>query len=830
MFIHSSHRPEARLAFSAVFIVTLLTLFVTGLLMLVIPPVVPHYLPIHTSLETLSLIVSVSIFAVVWSLRHKQLSGNVILLACAFLGVALLDLTHMLSFKGMPEFITPSSPEKAIYFWLVGRLLGAITLVAIAVLSWNKKGSLKGFYFQMLLALILVLALHILYFRYGDWIPDTFSTKEGLTPFKVKFEYLLIVLNLLAAVLFIWRMRQPRHFNASALFAAACIMAQGEFFFTLYSGVTDVYNLAGHCYKVLAYAFLFRAVFVETVLFPYTEMQESQQQLKATLEALPDLVFEFDAQGRYLAIHAMHEAWLFTSADQLLRLKTQDVMSSTDNATMMAAFSEARLIGTSHGKVIQLSAKDESRWYELSVACRPASLIQEERFVVIARDITEKKSAAQRIHQLSFYDQLTGLPNHARLTEHLQYVSQSASSAALLWIDLDSFKDINDSLGYDAGDELLLEISNRLRRALRTQDFLSRLSGDYFVVVLPDTSNEDVTTLVNLLLELIAKPLQLAGQQMSITASIGIALYPSGTDQFETLLKHAESAMYRAKDTGRNRACYFIPELQAHATRLLTLSNALKLALSKGELYLVYQPQLRLHDEHFYGAEALLRWDSPELGSISPAEFIPIAESSGLIITIGEWVLRTALQQVKDWRDRGLNDLVISVNLSAVQFSLPDLPDRVSNILEQVGVAPECLILELTERVAMNEPELVAQRIYELRRRGIGLAIDDFGTGYSSLSYLKRFKIDKLKIDQSFVRDIESDPDDQAIVSSIIQMSLSLGISTIAEGVETPAQLAFLQASGCDDIQGYYISRPLSPVAFEDFILQHRSEKTIFPA
>lgn len=946
MLIDSSHQPEARRAFATVSVLTVLLLLLGGILASTTSPRVPYFLPMHTALETLSLIVSVSIFGVVWTLRRESLSRNIILLASVFLGVALLDFSHMLSYAGMPEFVTPSSPEKSIYFWLAGSLFSAAALVAVAVLPWVKRGSLRGFRLQLLLVLTAVAALYIVYFGYGEWVPRSFVAGHGLTSFKVTFEYVLIILNLLAAALFAWRMRQPRRFDASGLFAAACAMAQSEVFVTLYVEVADVYNLLGHIYKLLAYVFLFRAVFVETVSHPYAQLRESQRRLQATLDALPDLVFEMDAQGHYLGVYASHQAGLLMSRDQLPGLRMQDIMPAAASATIMTAFAQARSSGSSRGKVIELLIKGKPRWFELSVVCRPVDAGQEECFIVISRDITdrldseqslrtlslaieqspiafvvadaqyritmtnesytritgyterellghrlfdvfdthtleasrqsmleqlaegkswqgklaylskddreralsvliypvrnrdgefanyiahleditEKERSAQRIRQLSFYDQMTGLPNQAQLQEHFRYVSQKASSVAMLWINLDHFKDVNDSLGRQVGDDLLLEMSRRLHRGLRTQDFLSRLSGDNFLAVLPDISPEDVAALAQSLLEVASRPLQLSSQAISLTASIGIALYPNGADQFETLVGHAEAAMYQAKGGGRNASCFFAPEVQAHAIRMLTLGNALKQALHKGELHLVYQPQLHLSAQRFSGAEALLRWDSPEWGCISPTEFIPLAEATGMIISIGEWVLQAALQQARDWRDHGLSDLMVAVNLSAEQFNLPDLPDRISRILEQVGMPVECLTLELTERVAMQAPETAAQRIHELRRRGICVAIDDFGTGYSSLSYLKQFKVDKIKIDESFVRDIESDPDDQAIVSAIIQMAQSLGISTIAEGVETAGQMAFLQARGCDDIQGYYFSKPLDPIAFEHFVQQHRSE------
>ncbi|CAM5181475.1 Diguanylate cyclase/phosphodiesterase OS=Castellaniella defragrans (strain DSM / CCUG 39792/ 65Phen) OX=1437824 GN=BN940_15791 PE=4 SV=1 [Castellaniella denitrificans] len=364
-------------------------------------------------------------------------------------------------------------------------------------------------------------------------------------------------------------------------------------------------------------------------------------------------------------------------------------------------------------------------------------------------------------------------------------------------------------------------MAHRLRTALRAQDILSRLSGDDFLAILPGAGQQEAARGAQAVLDAVALPLRLGGQEIFLTASIGIALFPADADQLEVLLKHAETAMYRAKSDGRNGSCFFTPEMQARSARLIALSHALKQAQQRGELRLVYQPQLRLSECRVFGAEALLRWDSPQWGAVSPAEFIPIAESSGLIVSIGDWVLRTALRQIRTWLDHGLSGLVIAVNLSAVQFDQPDLPDRISRMLEEAGVPPHCLELELTEAAAMKTPETAAQKIQDLHQRGIRLAIDDFGTGYSSLSYLKRFKIHKLKIDQSFVRDIDSDVDDQAIASAIIQMARSLSMGTIAEGVETAEQLDFLRASGCDDIQGYHFSRPLEPDAFEHFVQRY---------
>ena len=341
----------------------------------------------------------------------------------------------------------------------------------------------------------------------------------------------------------------------------------------------------------------------------------------------------------------------------------------------------------------------------------------------------------------------------------------------MIFLDLDHFKDINDTLGHTIGDQLLVEVATRLKTTLREEDTISRQGGDEFVLILPGTDEKGAAHVATKLMDLISKPCQIEQHELAATCSIGIAIYPYDGEDFETLSKNADAAMYRVKQTGRNAFRFFTPEMQAHSARALQLGNALRQALPRGQLQLHYQPQILIQDGHVTGAEALLRWQHPELGAISPAEFIPIAEDSGQIIQIGEWVLRTAIKQLKDWMDGGLPPIVMAVNLSAAQFRQPNLPELVTGILDEVGLPHKYLELELTEAVAMDEPQTAIAVMDKLHALGIRMSIDDFGTGYSSLSYLKRFKVYKLKIDQSFVDDITDDPDDKAIVAAIINMA-----------------------------------------------------------
>ncbi|MBC3806498.1 EAL domain-containing protein [Undibacterium seohonense] len=448
-------------------------------------------------------------------------------------------------------------------------------------------------------------------------------------------------------------------------------------------------------------------------------------------------------------------------------------------------------------------------------------------FISLQEDITEKKRTEERIQYLAHYDVLTGLPNRVLLEEQAQLAIKSArrkgSPLSLMFFDLDHFKNINDSLGHSTGDALLVELSRRLRDVLREDDVVSRLGGDEFILLLSGVDETGAERVAEKLLHTVSQSYQLGQYDLNISTSIGIAVYPEDGEDLETLLRNADTAMYRAKQDGRGIYRFFTPEMQARSGRHLELVNALRYALERNQLHVVYQPQMSLITGKIIGSEALLRWTHPELGSISPAEFIPVAEETGLILAIGEWVLRSAVSQTKAWHEQGWADLSIAVNLSAIQFRHTDLPGTVSRILQESQLAATYLELELTEGVAMIDPPGAIAIMNDLHLRGVRMSIDDFGTGYSSLSYLKKFKVSKLKIDQSFVRDINSDPEDKAIVSAVISMAKSLGLQTIAEGVETEEQLTFLHQQHCDEVQGYYFARPLAPVQFAQFMLDNKN-------
>lgn len=438
------------------------------------------------------------------------------------------------------------------------------------------------------------------------------------------------------------------------------------------------------------------------------------------------------------------------------------------------------------------------------------------------QDITERKQAEEKIRQLAHFDSLTGLPNRTllndRISQAISMAQRSQDNLAVMFVDLDHFKNINDTLGHLIGDELLKEVAKRMRSIMREEDTISRLGGDEFILLLPGTDADGAAQVAEKLLWAVAQHYQIAQHELIVTPSIGIAMYPGDGEDFDTLSKRADAAMYRAKHDGRNNYRFFTSEMQQHSARNLQLGNALRRVLERDQLHLHYQPQISLESGRIIGVEALLRWHHPEMGMISPAEFIPVAEDSGLILPIGEWVLRSAVRQLKSWMDSGIAQMVMAVNLSAVQFRHSHLPELVSQILREEGVPPQLLELELTEGVAMDDPLGAIAIMNNLHARGVRMSIDDFGTGYSSLSYLKRFQVYKLKIDQSFVRDITEDPEDKAIVAAIISMAGSLGMQIIAEGVETEGQLEFLREKDCNEVQGYYFSKPLPADQFEAFV------------
>ncbi|MBI5719950.1 MAG: EAL domain-containing protein [Burkholderiales bacterium] len=446
----------------------------------------------------------------------------------------------------------------------------------------------------------------------------------------------------------------------------------------------------------------------------------------------------------------------------------------------------------------------------------------------VSRDISERKRAEERVQYLATHDSLTGLPNRAMFSELLNHLIQSSRREgrrfAVLFIDLDRFKLINDSLGHEAGDTLLRTVAQRLKDGLRSSDLVARLGGDEFVMIAQDLPGpEQAARVARRLLAEVIRPVDLSGQECRVTASVGISLYPDDAQDEAALMTHADVAMYHAKEEGKNNFQFYDSRLEKHTLERLALEAGLRHAIERGELSLHYQAKLELADGSIGGVEALLRWTSPELGSISPAQFIPLAEETGLILPIGRWVLRSACVQSMAWQHAGLPPVRVAVNLSPRQLADPGLVDEVRTILAETGLAPDLLELEVTETSVMHNVERALEVLSALKAMGVLLAIDDFGTGYSSLAQLKRFPIDTLKVDRSFIRELPMDAEDKAITEVIIAMGKTLCLKVVAEGVETREQQEFLRERACDQLQGYYFSKPLPAAEFAALLRSHRA-------
>jgi len=435
--------------------------------------------------------------------------------------------------------------------------------------------------------------------------------------------------------------------------------------------------------------------------------------------------------------------------------------------------------------------------------------------VTTCEDISEQKEAEQKINRLAYFDNLTGLPNRGmfleRLHQSLALAARDGEMLSLVFLDLDNFKDVNDTLGHAAGDRLLCEVTARLSGCIRDADILARLGGDEFVVLLTSVaSQERISAAVQRMLDVFATPFQIDGSAVYSSASIGIALYPDDSHDASSLFRSADTAMYHAKKQGRGQFRFFSAEMNQKIMRRVALENSLRQGLERDEFFLVYQPQWDLKTNKMVGAEVLLRWQSAEFGLMPPSEFISLTEDSGLIFSIGEWVLRSACQQARRWAEAGHPEFKVAVNVSGKQLKQADFVTMLTGILRDTGINPRVLELEFTESVIMENAESTIDTLCSLKRMGVQLSIDDFGTGYSSLNYLKHFPVDRIKIDRSFVADVNRSNDDAAIVEAIISMGRSLSLKVLAEGVENSDQLHHLTALGCDEVQGFYLAKPMA--------------------
>jgi len=554
------------------------------------------------------------------------------------------------------------------------------------------------------------------------------------------------------------------------------------------------------------------------------KMEFELRKLTTAVEQSPVTVVITDIQGNIQYVNPAFTATSGYTAEEVLGKNPRILKSGETSVTDYESMWQTISSGIPWLGLFRNMRKDGSLFWEEAVIAPvrdAAGAITE--YIAIKQDITTRMEAEERATFLTFHDPLTQLPNRALGKTYMDRAMITADrlalKSALLFVDVDHFKRINDSLGYRVGDRLLQALAQRMQSCLRETDTLSRLGGDEFLIVLSAVEDEEaIDRMATAILEQAAVPFSIEGFELSTTLSIGVAIYPDDGRDFDLLYKQADMAMYFAKKSGRNTYRFYSPRMETDANEYLLILNGLRKALERNEFVLHYQPQVLLASGEVIGAEALIRWNHPELGFIPPGRFISVAEDSGLIVEIGEWVLQEACRQAVEWKQLGLNRLVVSVNLSAVQFKRGGLPQIVRRALAEANLDPSCLCLELTESILLEDNANVLAVVKQLKSLGVSLSLDDFGTGYASFAYLRNFDLDELKIDQSFIREIARNAGDERIVKSIVDLAKGFGLRTIAEGVEDAASLDMVRRAGCDRVQGYYFARPMAEADFERFM------------
>lgn len=553
-------------------------------------------------------------------------------------------------------------------------------------------------------------------------------------------------------------------------------------------------------------------------------LDKTNTQLTNILESITEAFCSIDDNWRITYANKETEHLFAASKDQLIGKSLWDALPETLSLRFYKQFNKA--FSEKVSVVFEDFNQQYNKWYEVRAYPSDYGL------GVYFNDITERKRSEERIKHIAYHDPLTNIPNRTlfkdRLEREIVRAKRNNQMLGVMFLDLDKFKEINDTLGHDVGDRMLQSVAKRLDGCLREGDTVARIGGDEFLLLLPEVDHKaNITMVSDRIINSLKQPFNFNGHEFYITTSIGITICPEDGDEAEILLKNADTAMYYAKEKGRNNYQFYRPTMNINDSVKLMKESSLRHALQRKEFILHYQPLLNVNTGQFIGVEAVVRWKHPDLGLLSPSEFISLAESTGLIVPIGEWILRTACAQCRIWQDSLLQDLCVSVNISYRQFYQQDMVETISNILNQTGLHPKYLQIEITENFAQQNPELIQTMLQKLKNLGVGISLDDFGTGYSSLTQLKQLPVDTLKIDRSFIKDINKNTNDEAIIKTVISMAQNMNLQVVAEGVETKEQLEFLKNGCCEQMQGYLFSKPVPPDQLEKLLQQ---SKNIFKA
>ncbi|MDZ7791214.1 MAG: EAL domain-containing protein [Xanthomonadales bacterium] len=932
---------------------TLGVLITLGGLMLVLvalplelPDLMPHYVVIHSALEIIAIAMAFVVFAVGWNSYQRRTPLPLLVISIAFLGVAALDLGHVLSFTGMPDFITPAGEEDTIRFWLAARLLAAAALAVAMFLPWHQPHQGPWLRWALLLATMgLVSGFYAVIFGAPEAFPTLFDPETGLTPFKIGTEYLIIALHLMSAGTLWLRRRTLRQIDVDALLAAILIIAMSEFLFTLYATVSDTYAFIGHIYKIVAYFYLFRALVIGGIETPYRELAGARARLKATLESLPSIIFEVDRDG---IVHQFHSEYpeLLVHPDEALGRRIYDFLPGDIEPVLQELIEDVHRNGRSREYEYRLEVNGEVRCFE-AVGSRLEKVVSpQDRFIVFVRDVTEArrldhelriaaaafesqesicitddhhrilrinsnftlatgfrseevigkrvdfmlapadrervssaiaeaiesrdrwrgevslqhkvgephsqlllvtavrgtdgriqnfiydyidisalKKAETRLQRLSLYDPLTGLGNRQLLErslgEAIEQCRESGHYGGLLLINLIGFKRINDALGMSAGDRLLIDVGRELRTIARQEQAAYRQGADEFALVAPKVgrswqeAGSAVSRIADRVFSALDRVYRIHDQDYFNRCRIGATLFDGrSTDSLE-IINQAAIALHQVKSLPDRTFSFFDERMQQSVADEQTIESDLRRAIRENQFELYFQPKVD-SARRTVGAEALIRWHHPERGVIQPVEFIPTAEQSGLITPIEKWTLAEAVRQLSAWQaSESMRDWSLSVNIASSQLYRNDFEFHLASLLDEHPIRKDRLIIEFTESTLLHDIHAAGEKIRALAALGVRFAIDDFGTGYSSLAYLGRLPVHELKIDRSFIRDLDKAPYNAAIVRMIIEMAQVLGMQVVAEGVETEDQMSFLVEQGCELMQGFLFGRPVPVAEFE---------------
>lgn len=573
------------------------------------------------------------------------------------------------------------------------------------------------------------------------------------------------------------------------------------------------------------------ATFLMSIIRQESEqVRKGEERLLNFIETAHDLIQSTNKNGEFIFVNRTWSRTLGYSLEELAGKTLYDLVPE-EHRSLLAEEIDAVIEEGRDNLLETVFQTKAGKMIEVEGSLTRGFSTEDDASVVwgISRDISERKEVQRQLYRLAHFDPLTGLPNRVLFVDRLKQTKAQAQRhkriMAVAFVDLDRFKVINDTLGHPVGDQLLRSVGERLNATVREVDTVARIGGDEFVIILGDLREQsDAERVVKKLIDGMSDPFNVDQHELFISCSIGVSLYPHDDAEMNNLMKKADLAMYAAKAKGRNSFCFYSPDMDEHAHRRFVLENGMRRAIEQKEFLLYYQPKIDVVSGAMTSMEALLRWSHPELGILSPADFIPLAEESGLIIPLGRWVLQEACRQNKLWQAEGLCSLRVAVNVSGYQLQHPDFVQIVMAVLEETGLSANYLELEITESVIMQHPEYVVGILNRLREAGIHISIDDFGTGYSSLSHLKRFSVNSLKIDKAFVKEIDNNATDAAIANAIVAMGASLNLKVIAEGVERQAQFTILQNTKCDEVQGYLFSRPVPPEGIEAFIREEKEK------